>query len=58
MPMNGRRNGEPGELVQAFYGQDIRQRLVECGLTQRQQEVVELVIGGLSNREIGERLYY
>lgn len=34
----------------------LRTRLTSCGLTQRQQEVTELLMRGLSNREIAEQL--
>lgn len=40
----------------ALYEQDLQERLDMCGLTERQQEVVKLVIWGLSNREIAEKL--
>jgi DNA-binding NarL/FixJ family response regulator len=35
---------------------DIRARLTKCGLTPRQQQVVELAMRGLSNRQISAEL--
>jgi DNA-binding NarL/FixJ family response regulator len=39
-----------------FYQEDVRARLATCGLTPRQQQVVELVLQGLTNREIAAAL--
>lgn len=38
------------------YEEDLQTRLTACGLTPRQQQVVELVMRGLSNREIAAQL--
>jgi DNA-binding NarL/FixJ family response regulator len=40
-----------------FYEEDIRAKLGMCGLTLRQQQVVELVLRGLTNREIAAELH-
>ncbi|HEU4521095.1 MAG TPA: LuxR C-terminal-related transcriptional regulator [Thermoanaerobaculia bacterium] len=42
-------SGEPFVLDQG--------KLEELGITQREHEVLELIAAGLSNREIGERLF-
>ncbi len=54
--MNGHRKKTPAESRLALYEHDLHARLAACGLTQRQQEVVELVMWGLSNREIAAHL--
>ncbi len=54
--MNGQRKRKSGESRLALQEQALHERLAECGLTQRQQEVAELVMWGLSNREIAEQL--
>lgn len=54
--MNRQRKRTPGESRPALYEHAFQERLATCGLTQRQQEVVELVIGGFTNREVAERL--
>jgi DNA-binding NarL/FixJ family response regulator len=44
------------KLGRVSSGGILRARLTSCGLTQRQQEVTELLMRGLSNREIAEQL--
>ena len=52
-----RQKKKPGHQSLSFYEEDLQVRLTTCGLTPRQQQVVELVIRGLSNREIASELY-
>ncbi len=45
-----------GHQSLSFYEADLHARLATCGLTPRQQQVVVLVMRGLSNREIATKL--
>ncbi len=55
--MNGyRRRKKSHQEGLSSYEEDLHGRLAECGLTPRQQNVVELVMRGLSNREIATQL--
>lgn len=55
--MNGHhRKKKSGREGQSFFEEDIHARLGAVGLTPRQQKVVELVMRGMSNREIAAQL--
>lgn len=53
--MNGQRK-KPSDSKPMTHENHLHVRLSECGLTQRQKEVVELVMWGMSNRQIAEQL--
>jgi DNA-binding CsgD family transcriptional regulator len=41
----------------ASEGHDLQGFLVRYGISEREREIIELMIKGLSNREIGEKLF-